>query len=94
MSRVISTDVPKDLAERIEEAREGGESRSACVRRLIRAGLEAEADDQSPLIVSLLLIVGSLSLGIAIEPVASPGLFVAAAIGALLLAAGVERGIL
>ena len=42
MSRVISTDVPDDLAERIEEAREGKESRSACVRRLIRAGLDAE----------------------------------------------------
>ena len=42
MSRVISTDVPNDLAERIEEAREGDESRSACVRRLIRAGLDAK----------------------------------------------------
>jgi len=41
MSRVISTDVPNDLAERIEEAREREESRSACVRRLIRAGLDA-----------------------------------------------------
>lgn len=39
MSKVISADVSDDLAERIEEEQEEGESRSATVRRLIRSGL-------------------------------------------------------
>lgn len=42
MSKVISTDVPNDLAEQIEDAREGDESRSAAVRRLVRLGLDAQ----------------------------------------------------
>jgi len=40
MSKVISADVPDDLAERVEAEQEQGESRSAAVRRLVRAGLE------------------------------------------------------
>lgn len=40
MSKVISADVPNDLADRVEEEQEDGESRSAAVRRLVRAGLE------------------------------------------------------
>jgi hypothetical protein len=40
MSVTISTKVPEELAERIEEAQEEGESKSAAVRRLIRAGLD------------------------------------------------------
>jgi hypothetical protein len=44
MSRVISTDVPNELADRIEEEQEDDESRSAAVRRLLRAGLDGECD--------------------------------------------------
>jgi hypothetical protein len=42
MSPVISTDVSEDLAERVEEHQEDGESRSAAIRRLLRAGIRAE----------------------------------------------------
>ena len=40
MSITISTKVPEELAERIDEAREEGENTSACVRRLLRDGLD------------------------------------------------------
>lgn len=39
MSPVISTDVPEDLKDQIEDQQEEGESRSATVRRILRAGL-------------------------------------------------------
>ena len=39
MSPVISSDVPEELAERVDEESEADESRSATVRRLIRTGL-------------------------------------------------------
>lgn len=42
MSVTISTKVPEELADRIDEAREEGENTSACVRRLIRAGLDPD----------------------------------------------------
>ena len=42
MSPVISTDVSEELAERVEEHQEEGESRSAVIRRLLRAGIDAE----------------------------------------------------
>jgi hypothetical protein len=42
MSKVISADVSEDLAERIEEEQEEGESRSATVRRLVRSGLDPQ----------------------------------------------------
>lgn len=44
MSKVISADVSDELAERVEEEREEGESRSAAVRRLVRAGIESEGN--------------------------------------------------
>jgi len=44
VSVTISTKVPEELAETIAEAQEEGESTSACVRRLIRGGLEREAE--------------------------------------------------
>jgi hypothetical protein len=94
MGTTIGADVSEELKDRIDEYRADDESRSAAVERLVRIGLESETTNRSPTTVHLLLIVGSLTLGIAIEPVAAPGLFVAAAIGALLLAAGVERGVL
>ena len=93
MGTTIGADVSEELKEQIDEYRAEDESRSAAVERLVRVGLESEESNRSPTTVHLLLIVGSLALGIAIEPVASPGLFVAAAIGAFLLAAGVERGV-
>lgn len=40
MTQTISAKLPKDLVDRIEEVQEEGESRSAAVRRLIRAGLD------------------------------------------------------
>lgn len=94
MGTTIGADVSEELRDRIDEYREDDESRSAAVERLIRIGLKSEAGNQSPATVYLLLIVGSLALGTAIEPVASPGLFVATAIGAFLLAAGIERGVI
>jgi hypothetical protein len=45
VSVTISTKVPEELDDRIDAAREEGENTSACVRRLIRAGLEAEETD-------------------------------------------------
>jgi hypothetical protein len=56
MSVTISTKVPEELAERIEEAREEGETRSATVRRLIRAGLETPDSPTNP--VPLVLMWG------------------------------------
>jgi hypothetical protein len=47
MSITISTKVPEELADRIDEAREEGENTSACVRRLIRAGLDADDGDDA-----------------------------------------------
>ena len=44
MSKVISADVPDDLADRVEDEQEEGESRSAAVRRLVRAGLESKEE--------------------------------------------------
>jgi hypothetical protein len=42
MSYVISAEVSDDLKERIEQAQEEGESRSAAVRRLVRDGLDED----------------------------------------------------
>jgi len=44
MSPVIGADVSDDLKERVDDAREEGENRSAAVRRLLRDGLEAQED--------------------------------------------------
>jgi hypothetical protein len=45
MSETIGADVSPEFKQRIDAAREDGESRSACVRRLLRHGLEAERRD-------------------------------------------------
>lgn len=62
MSKVISTDVPADLAEQIEEARESDESRSAAVRRLVRLGLDAQNPagwrDRAGSALAILLVIG------------------------------------
>lgn len=88
MSKVISADVSDDLAERIDAEQEDGESRSATVRRLVRRGLDA---DRHP-ITTVLMMVGSLTLGIAVNPVAPPELFVGIGIVLFLLAATIQRG--
>lgn len=91
MSRVISTDVPNDLAERIEEAREGDESRSACVRRLIRDGLDSEQGGLSNLptrrammAAGIILILISTSPPEPLDLVIGVGAMVLASIGVLL----------
>lgn len=53
MSNVISADVPDDLKDDVEAAREEGESRSAAVRRLIRTGLREQSNTGFPLPVPL-----------------------------------------
>lgn len=60
MSRVISADVSEDLAAEIEEEQEEGESRSAVVRRLIRAGLDAEQGRETIPVTFLLIWIGTL----------------------------------
>lgn len=54
MSVTISTKVPEELAERIEEEREEGENRSACVRRLIREGLTGSDSRTGPVPIVLM----------------------------------------
>ncbi|RLM53145.1 hypothetical protein DVK02_15075 [Halobellus sp. Atlit-31R] len=55
MSVTISTKVPEQLDEQIEAAGEEGESKSATVRRLIRAGLRS--GEKSPHAVSLPILL-------------------------------------
>lgn len=91
MSRVISTDVPDDLADRIEEAREGEESRSACVRRLIRDGLDAEQGGfrelptrRAMMAAGVILILISTSPPEPLDIAIGAGAMVVASIGVLL----------
>lgn len=86
MSKVISADVPDDLAERIEEAQEEGESRSAAVRRLLRTGLDAENSQHTPAIAWWFLTVGGFLFTAAYID-ASPAALVGGA-GVVLFVAG------
>ena len=43
MSPTIGADVTEDFKEQIDDAREDGESRSACVRRLLRESLKEDS---------------------------------------------------
>jgi len=61
MSITISTKVPEELAERIEEEREDGESKSACVRRLIREGI-TETDSPTNPVAIVLMWGGSVAV--------------------------------
>ena len=61
MSVTISTKVPEELADRIKEVQEEGESRSATVRRLIRAGLDDESTEHVITGPILILWLGSLA---------------------------------
>lgn len=83
MSQIISTDVPDDLKDRIEEEQEEGESRSAAVRRLIRRGLDADQIG----IPYVLILIGAFVLGGAVTPTIEPAYL--AIIGVSLLAGGV-----
>jgi Arc/MetJ-type ribon-helix-helix transcriptional regulator len=88
MSRVISTDVPNDLAEEIEEAREEEESRSAAVRRLIRAGLDSEGSSLRDLPTRrMMILAGTLTIFVATSP-PEPIAIAIGAIGIVLSAAG------
>jgi hypothetical protein len=68
VSEVISASVPDDLADRIDEARDGDESMSACIRRLIRTGLEADAQGgERRYIVGIPVVtIQSLALAVAV----------------------------
>jgi len=57
--KTISTKVPEDLEEKIEEHREEGESRSAAVRRLVREGIDAE-ESTTPDALAFGLIIGGI----------------------------------
>ena len=83
MSQIISTDVPDDLKDRIEEEQEEGESRSATVRRLIRRGLDAESIG----VPVVLMILGAFMMGAALTPNMNPAYIML--IGVTLLISGV-----
>lgn len=69
MSKVISADVSDDLAERIEEEQEEGESRSATVRRLVRSGLDPQpAGIRNLPTRRILIVVGILLILIGTTP--------------------------
>jgi hypothetical protein len=79
MGITIGADVPEELRDRVDEYRDDGESRSAAVERLIRAGLEAEGAEPTVPARTLLFVFGALTLGIAMEPVASSESLIAVA---------------
>lgn len=63
MSETISAVVSDDLAARVEAARDDGESRSACVGRLVRTGLDADTTtddlrDRAGSVAGYLLVAG------------------------------------
>lgn len=60
--RPISSRVTDEDLERIEAARQGGEKRSATIRRLIRAGLDAEDDSISLSLPLALMWAGSVAV--------------------------------
>jgi len=76
MSQIISTDVPNDLKDRIEDEQEDGESRSAAVRRLIRAGLDSkkETGDSVPLPLYIAWLGSILAAAGLLESTASMGM--------------------
>lgn len=62
MTTTISAKVSEDLAQRIEDEREDGETRSHAIGRLIRTGLEANPTDTSLTLPIVLLWTGTLFL--------------------------------
>jgi metal-responsive CopG/Arc/MetJ family transcriptional regulator len=65
MSKTIGAEVNNDLYERVEQAREDGESRSACIRRMVRAQLN-ERNDAKATAVDWLLRASSVAVGVAV----------------------------
>ena len=62
MSRTISAKVSDDLLERIEEAQEEGESRSATVRRLVRTSLDEQDSPHRITLPVVLMWAGSVAV--------------------------------
>jgi hypothetical protein len=60
--RPISSRVTDDDLERIEAARQGGEKRSATIRRLIRAGLDAENQNITLSLPVVLVWAGTVAI--------------------------------
>lgn len=84
----VSTRLTEEEIEQIEQARQGGEKRSAAIRRLLRDALD-EDDEEGATVTSttLLAMFGAILLGISMEPVASTEFLVAVA-GLAFAAAG------
>jgi hypothetical protein len=77
MSKVISTEVSDELLEEIDAERDGeppdyDESRSSAVRRLLRAGIEAEKDDSMDVFVLAFVITGVMGTLLALSGELSP----------------------
>lgn len=62
MKTTISAKVSEELAERIDAAKDEGESRSAAIARLLRAGLDAEQSQHSITLPVLLLWFGTIAI--------------------------------
>lgn len=90
----VSTRLTEEEIERIDQAREGGEKRSAAIRRLLRDALDNNDDDTgndtviSP--TTLILGFGAFTLGVGMEPVVSSEFLVAVAAVAFITAAVIE----
>lgn len=70
MSKVISAEVPDELADRIDATRAGeppdyDESRSAAVKRIIRRGLDADEDTGAVPLTHVAQTVGAMLVGAA-----------------------------
>ena len=57
---MISADTSEELAERVEEESEEGESRSATIKRLLRAGIQAENSNEGLRAITTGMIVGGV----------------------------------
>jgi hypothetical protein len=68
MSPTIGADVSDDFKERIDEYRETDESRSACVRRLIRTGIDAKENRHTITPPMMVAWAGSLFLAALYNP--------------------------
>lgn len=90
----VSTRLTEEEIERIDQAREGGEKRSAAIRRLLRGALDNSDDDtDNDAIITpttLILGFGAFTLGVAMEPVASSEFLVAVAGIAFIAAAAIR----
>ena len=90
----VSTRLTEEEIERIDQAREGGEKRSATIRRLLRDALDHDDDDTDNNAITpttLLTVFGAILLGVAMEPVASSEFLVAVAGIAFVAAAVIGR---